>query len=603
MSRDAMELSAFLTHKRALVLSGWARSLRGAGLLRGELPRDLQPLVDELAEALRTRPDDAPSVFAAIAGPLGATRFDGGVGLADACRTLALLEDAVLATLSRPPPVDVARLLAACVHEATGRVAAEYARAAGLLQARVAESALRQAIDRLSEAVLVYDADGAVGVSNRAVEAIFGKPGRALGDAGVARAAVEALRTGAPVPEAEEVVRNLRSDEEHAVRVAAYTLGESGGVVVVARDVTEERRLGRELERLERESSTLQARLLRVGHDKSMGDLAAGTALALNNELNALALSLQLVRGDRPPNPEEQRHLDSIEGAVRRSALLVARLQEMASTHVPSAPRALDLNEAVMEALDLVRPELTAAATDRSVRVDAHLTSTRPVLAPKPELRELLCKLVLAARDELPAGGVLTLRTRDLPDASELVITHAAGLERAEDQLLLDAVRDLARRWGATLVAEVHDHQRTLTLRLPVAAAEPAKVEHPPHGALSVLVVDDDAGNRETLSELLGLSGYQVDDAATAEEALRAVERRTYAAALVDLAMPGMNGLELARRLRARHPDLRIALVTGWDASRAAEAGDAVDAVFRKPIDLAAIDAFLGASAAAPAQP
>jgi CheY-like chemotaxis protein len=599
MSRDARDLSAFLSSKRALVVRKWERVLKAWGQLRpGELERDLAPLIDELAEVLHARDVDAPQVFGAIAGPLGAKRFDAGLSLRDSCRTIALLEDAVLAALSRPPPIPVARLLSACVSEAVAQVAAEHARAGGLSQARVAESALRQAIDLLHEGVLVYDADGAVGVANRAVEVIFGKPGRALADPGVAHAAVDALRSGAEVGETEQRVRNQRSDEERDVRISAHPLTDAAGAVVIARDVTEERRLERELERLDRETTSLHARLLRVGHEKSMADLAAGTALALNNELNALALSVQLVRGEK--GPDAARHLEAIEAAVRRSAHLVARLQELAAPPAPSAPRAIDLNEAILEALDLVRPELTAAATERSIRVDAHLTATRPVLAPGPELRELLCKLLLAARDELPAGGVLELRTRDQPGHAELTITHAANAQTAEDRLLLDAIGELARKWGATLQADERDQVRTLRVDLPVASAE-AKPPPAPRraGPLRVLVVDDDAGNRETLSELLGLSGYEVDDAATADEALRAVERRPYAAALVDLAMPGMNGIELARRLRARHPEVRIALVTGWEPSRAAEASDVVDAVFRKPIDLAAIDAFLSQSATA----
>jgi CheY-like chemotaxis protein len=63
--------------------------------------------------------------------------------------------------------------------------------------------------------------------------------------------------------------------------------------------------------------------------------------------------------------------------------------------------------------------------------------------------------------------------------------------------------------------------------------------------------------------------------------------------ALVDLAMPDMNGWELARRLRACAPGLRIAIVTGWEPSEVAPADGSVDALFRKPIDLAAIQSFL----------
>ncbi len=121
-----------------------------------------------------------------------------------------------------------------------------------------------------------------------------------------------------------------------------------------------------------------------------------------------------------------------------------------------------------------------------------------------------------------------------------------------------------------------------------------------------MLVVDDEAGNREALSELLELSGFAVDAAASSAEALAAAGQHAYDAALVDLAMPDMNGWELARRLRAlarQHegrPPLRIALVTGWDAAAAEQPPGLVDAVFGKPIDLPAIVAFLERSAPPP---
>jgi CheY-like chemotaxis protein len=599
VSGDAIELSAFLQSRRAAILRRWQRTLKRQGRVVGdEFDRELAPFVDELAEALRTRGNDAPAVFGAIAAELGARRARAGVPLRDACRAVAALAPAVISCLRRPLPRDAARLFTACMSEAIARVAEEHTRASGLADARASESAARQALDYVDDAVLIFDRDGQAAFGNRAVERIFGLPPHELAQPELSRLAFDVLRNDHERKQEEQTVRNLRTDEQHQLKLTAAPLGDNAGAVVAAHDQSYERRLCADLEHADRELQTLHARLLRLGHDRSMGDLAAGSALALNNELNALALSMRLLRAEAGIGGEAARHLDAMDAAVKRSAQLVARLQELASRRTPATPRPLDLNQAVMEALDLVRPELTAAATDRSVRIDAHLESVRPVLAPAPELRELLCKLLLAARDELQTGGVVSLRTVDTATGSELHVTHKAGAIDENQQLLLDAVQDLARRWGGELVEEqAPTGQRSLTLRLPAGGTTTATVEPPPPvratGPVRVLVVDDDAGNRETLSELLALSGHEVDDAATSAEALRAAERRRYGAALVDLAMPEMNGLELARRLRASHPDMRIALVTGWEPPDIAHSGDAVDAVFRKPIDLPAIDAFL----------
>jgi CheY-like chemotaxis protein len=141
-----------------------------------------------------------------------------------------------------------------------------------------------------------------------------------------------------------------------------------------------------------------------------------------------------------------------------------------------------------------------------------------------------------------------------------------------------------------------------LTLRLtlpsaPMGKPSPSLGRATPRPARRILVVDDDAGNRETLTELLGLSGHDVVAAESGKQALEMMRDagRPFDVALVDLAMPDMNGIELARLARARDPALRIALVTGWEPSGVE--GDmepgVIERIFRKPIDLPAINRFL----------
>jgi CheY-like chemotaxis protein len=108
-----------------------------------------------------------------------------------------------------------------------------------------------------------------------------------------------------------------------------------------------------------------------------------------------------------------------------------------------------------------------------------------------------------------------------------------------------------------------------------------------------VLVVDDDEGNRATLSELLALSGHRVREAESGAAAVARAQEEPYDVALVDLAMPGMSGVEVAERLKALHPALRIALVTGWEPESAAPPPEGVETIFRKPIDVRAIQAFV----------
>ena len=80
---------------------------------------------------------------------------------------------------------------------------------------------------------------------------------------------------------------------------------------------------------------------------------------------------------------------------------------------------------------------------------------------------------------------------------------------------------------------------------------------------IDLLVVDDDEDFRSTMVRRFERSGYQVHDAATAEQALEVAERREFDVATLDMVMPGMSGLELLKKFRAGHPECEVIMLTG----------------------------------------
>lgn len=115
-----------------------------------------------------------------------------------------------------------------------------------------------------------------------------------------------------------------------------------------------------------------------------------------------------------------------------------------------------------------------------------------------------------------------------------------------------------------------------------------------------ILVVDDEVDIRDNLSDILTEFGYKVDTAEDAPSALALVERHPYEVALLDLRLPGMDGIELYRRLRERRPATVALLLTAYASPTAAREAIAAGAwrVLSKPIDpseiLRLIDAALG---------
>src|ERR1700753_1847815 len=79
-----------------------------------------------------------------------------------------------------------------------------------------------------------------------------------------------------------------------------------------------------------------------------------------------------------------------------------------------------------------------------------------------------------------------------------------------------------------------------------------------------ILVIDDEAGIRESLEVLLTLEGYTVEMAIDGEAGLRMLEQNNYDLALLDLALPGQTGLELLPQIHERYPDLPVVMITAY---------------------------------------
>ncbi len=84
-----------------------------------------------------------------------------------------------------------------------------------------------------------------------------------------------------------------------------------------------------------------------------------------------------------------------------------------------------------------------------------------------------------------------------------------------------------------------------------------------------ILIVDDEQGQRRSLAIALRYEGFDVTEAASSEEAIEVLgSSARFDAALVDVVMPGMNGLELARQVHSRHPRIKIILISAYHLSR-----------------------------------
>ncbi len=338
-----------------------------------------------------------------------------------------------------------------------------------------------------------------------------------------------------------------------------------------------------------------------------------------NNLLMVVLGTVEKLRRTLPDDERLARGLEAIQRAAERGERLTNQLLSFARRRV-LAPQPVDVARRI--------PELREMLT-QSLRGDIAISLTMPdraaIATVDPSEFELaLINLAVNARDAMPSGGrlgiaVSAVELRGEPDGLAgpfLAIAVAdTGTGIPADVLPrvfnpffttkesgkgtglgLSQVYGFARQSGGTATVEsAPGRGATVTIYLPRSKPVPAAAGPMGRGRRALLVEDNGEVadvTRRYLEEL----GFAVHTAGNAREALRLSAEVEPDLVLSDVVMPGpMNGLELARRLRSRDPDLAIVLATGYSAS-AKEAMDDGFSVLSKPYNIARLNAVLDAA-------
>jgi CheY-like chemotaxis protein len=266
------------------------------------------------------------------------------------------------------------------------------------------------------------------------------------------------------------------------------------------------------------------------------------------------------------------------------------------------------------------------------VRLELDLDQDRmPVLADPTQLEMAVLNLAINARDAMPDGGELRIATlpsrierdAELPPGDYLQVRvgdTGAGMPtevaaRAFDPFFttkgvgkgtglgLSQVYGFAKQAGGTARLDSMPGRGTVvTLFLRRADQQPDDAAAEPHAmdqpsvvqAAEVLVVDDDQDVRQILAETLRDLGYRVREAEGGEAALALLEQAPPDVLVVDFAMPGMNGAELARAVRALHPRLPVVFASGYAETAAIDAAiEGPPLLLRKPFRMEELEAIL----------
>jgi two-component system cell cycle sensor histidine kinase/response regulator CckA len=373
--------------------------------------------------------------------------------------------------------------------------------------------------------------------------------------------------------------------------------------------------------------------------------MAGGIVHDLNQNLNLIVghaqIALRGLEGQAGEGaaPVELRELlaiiaqSAIEGAEK-----LKRLQSYTKPADGGPPERFELGELMRETAQLTSPRWKdmPQAQGRPIRLLLEIEGETAVIGRPVTVREAITNLIFNAVDAMPEGGVLRLAVRrEDGDVVAEVTDNGTGMPPEVRARLFEPFFTTKGAGGTGLglvnvfgAVEQHDGRidvdtapgrgttfslrfpaapflasaappRTLTDGLPAARpvrradAPPPRSERPQR----ILVVDDEPRMCRMVVRMLQPGGHEVVEAYSAEEALTHLKAGHFDQLISDLGLgPGMNGWELAERVRDEHPRTRFVLATGWGGSIDAERARAfnVAAIVGKPYSIDALLTAMG---------
>ncbi len=452
----------------------------------------------------------------------------------------------------------------------------------------------RGLVDNLVHVVFSTDLDGRMTFVNRAVEHFGYKPEDVIGRSrddfthpdDIPRLRARYAQLGKPAGMVEYRMFDA-AGKVRIVRSATRPLVVDGQVVG-ATGVLEDLTAQRETEELLRVAQRMEA----------VGRLAGGVAHDFNNILTVILSYTDFVMAELGSDALRN-DLAEVERAARRAEALTRQLLAFSRRQV-LRPEAVSLASLVDGVSKMLRRLI---GEDIDLRVIA-CDELYDVLADRGQMEQVIVNLVINARDAMPDGGRVEVRTSnvDLDDARAAALQVSAGpyveLAIADTGHGMDAatrarvfepffstkpvgkgtglglamVYGLVRQSGGAVTVESEPGEGA-TFRVFLPRQEPAAISsaHPSsmpaqRGSEMLLVVEDESALRNAARRMLRSAGYEVVTAADAAEALRVFDANASKIKLVitDVVMPGMNGKELASHIVARSPATRVLFTSGY---------------------------------------
>lgn len=475
---------------------------------------------------------------------------------------------------------------------------------------RRSEEQIRNLMDHANDAIVSADKNGNIIMWNQQAQKIFGytpmetlnQPLTIIIPERYQKAHLEGIKrvtSGGPsriIGKTIEVEGRRKDGTEFPMELSLSKMGEGSEIYFtgIIRDISERKKAEEELRQSEEQLRQSQKM-------ETVGQLAGGVAHDFNNLLTAIIGYCELALYKLEPDNPLHKDVGEIKRAANRAATLTRQLLAFGRKQI-FQPKVLHLNEVLLE-MDKMLRRLIGEEIELKTVLSPALGWAR---ADQAQIEQVISNLILNARDAMPSGGIMTVETRNSELDENYTRNHVdtkagsfimvavtdtgSGMNAETKSHLFEpffTTKDKAKTSGLGLstaygiVKQSGGHisvysevgkGSTFKVYLPrVQAAadrkEKAKPAAPaPAGKATVLLVEDEEILRELARTVLERSGYEVLSAGNGVEALALSEKHTEPIHILvtDVVMPKMNGRELAERLTALRPEIKVLYMSGY---------------------------------------
>ena len=403
-----------------------------------------------------------------------------------------------------------------------------------------------------------------------------------------------------------QIMQSLQKNDPQPVERLSQDHSEFGELARTIHKFFEQRdNLMREMDERRATEEALRKSEEELRHSQKMeavGRLAGGVAHDFNNLLTAIIGYAELIAAREAGDPTSKQHAELIRKAGEQAATLTRQLLAFSRKQLLQ-PKVIDLNQLVVDMERLLR-RVIGERFDLQTLPEAEVGTVR---ADPTQIEQVILNLGVNARDAMPRGGKLVIRTANVHldkwkapqisvslaegDYVELSVTDTGeGMDEETKSRIFEpffttkgpgkgtglglaTVYGIVRQTGGGISVESEVAKGTtfrIYLPLERAPVDQARITHAPveksTNFETVLVAEDEEIVRELVCDVLNEQGYNVLCAVDGIEALRkAKEHEGHIDLLItDVIMPHMNGQELAEQLSTARPGIKVLFVTGY---------------------------------------